>query len=64
MDQLRNLPQEWRKIEGFENYSVSSVGLVRNDLKNKYLSQSNSKEGYLIVNLETMINILNFMFID
>lgn len=41
---------EWRKIEGFENYSVSDTGLVRNDDTGRDISRHNSN-GYLRVEL-------------
>lgn len=41
---------EWRKIEGFENYSVSDTGLVRNDDKGNVLRPFD-KHGYLIAEL-------------
>jgi hypothetical protein len=28
--------EEFRIINGYENYSVSNLGVVRNDLKGKY----------------------------
>lgn len=30
--------EHWKKIEGFENYSISDCGRVRNDKKNKILN--------------------------
>lgn len=37
---------EWRKIEGFERYSVSDTGLVRNDRTGKILKESMATNGY------------------
>lgn len=34
--------EHWKKIEGFENYSVSDCGRVRNDKNNKLLSIRNN----------------------
>lgn len=39
---------EWRKIEGFENYSVSDTGLVRNDTSGKYLKPQVTKGHYYV----------------
>lgn len=41
----------YRKIKGYENYSVSPEGVVLNDKYNRQLSQSITKEGYLVVEL-------------
>lgn len=41
----------WRKIEGFENYSVSTYGRVRNDKTGNYINQGRSN-GYLVVSIE------------
>ena len=38
----------FKLIKGFENYSVSNLGNVKNNIKNKILKQSNS-HGYLNV---------------
>lgn len=40
----------WKKIEGYENYSVSNKGRVRNDKYKRYLNPQNSN-GYLVVRL-------------
>lgn len=42
--------EEWKSIEGFERYSVSSTGKVRRDSKNLILSKV-LRKGYCIVNL-------------
>lgn len=42
---------EWRKVDGYENYSVSNTGLVRNDLTGKAISPYITKKGYLRLNL-------------
>lgn len=42
---------EWRKIEGFENYSVSSAGAVRNDGTGLILKPANNSKGHLQVRL-------------
>lgn len=41
----------WRKIEGCENYSVSTYGRVRNDKTGNYVNQGRSN-GYLVVHIE------------
>lgn len=38
---------EWKKIEGFSNYSVSNDGMVRNDDRNHVLSPKKERHGYL-----------------
>lgn len=42
---------EWKKIDGFENFSVSSAGDVRNDVTNVVLKPGKMSIGYLRVNL-------------
>lgn len=42
---------EWRKIEGFEKYSVSDTGLVRNDETGKVLKHDTIHGGYKRVTL-------------
>lgn len=41
----------WRKINGFDNYSVSNTGLIRNDNTNKLLKGGLNTGGYYIVGL-------------
>lgn len=41
----------WRKIDGYENYSVSSEGRVRNDKTGKILKGINNGKGYKYVTL-------------
>lgn len=41
--------EEWKKIEGFPNYSVSNLGRVRNDKKNRIMEYSyNAKKYYRV----------------
>lgn len=40
------MSQLWKKIQGFENYSVSDDGLIRNDSRNKLKAQRVNKDGY------------------
>jgi len=42
--------EEWRKIENY-NYSISTLGRVRNDDTNKYLSIQTDYNGYKYVQL-------------
>ncbi len=42
---------QWKKIDGFENYSVSNTGLVRNDITEKTLKLHIGNHGYYMVNL-------------
>jgi len=41
----------WKKIIGFDNYSISSDGQVRNNLTNKIMTLSNHLSGYKTVSL-------------
>jgi len=46
--------EEWKKVDGYPNYEVSSLGRVRNLLKNKknkILKGSKDCAGYLRVGL-------------
>ncbi len=43
--------EEWRKIEGYENYSVSSYGRVRNDKRKKIKKAIITPAGYLRIQL-------------
>lgn len=41
----------WKKIDGFENYSISDEGNVRNDNTMKIVKQHIGNHGYYMVNL-------------
>lgn len=41
----------WKKIDGHPNYSVSNLGRVRNDKKNKLIKPFDNSHGYLQVKL-------------
>lgn len=41
----------WKKIDGYENYSVSSEGRVRNDKTGRILKIRSDKDGYELVDL-------------
>jgi len=43
--------REWRKIEGFPNYSVSNYGEVRNDKTGRILTSTVSGVGYYDISL-------------
>ena len=43
--------EEWRKIEGYDNYSISNFGRVRNDKTKKIRKTYINKEGYSTLNL-------------
>jgi hypothetical protein len=47
--------EEFRKIDGFQNYSISNLGKVRNDRTNRILKVGNSK-GYklCVLNRKTL----------
>jgi hypothetical protein len=48
--------EEYKNISGFEKYSVSNLGNVRNNKFNKLVSQGDDKDGYLCLNLYDNIN--------
>ena len=48
---LEKLIECWRKLEDFDNYSVSSFGRVRNDITKRILKPGINTNGYYIVNL-------------
>ena len=41
----------WKKVDGYDNYSVSSEGRVRNDKTLRILKAKRSKKGYMCVGL-------------
>ena len=43
--------EQWKKIEGYENYSVSNMGRVRNDGTGKVLKPEVERDGYYRVTL-------------
>ena len=48
---LEKVIECWKKIEDYENYSVSSFGRVRNDMTKLILKPGTDYAGYYIVNL-------------
>jgi hypothetical protein len=48
---IRNKMCEYKKIEGYDNYSVSNHGNVRNDKTNRILKPGKDKMGYHKVSL-------------
>lgn len=42
---------EWRKVEGYDNYSVSNTGLVKNTKSGRVLALRRTRDGYYGVNL-------------
>jgi len=44
------MEEEWRKIEGYDNYSISNLGEVKND-NTKILLKTHIKDGYYVVTL-------------
>lgn len=42
----------WKKIEGYENYSVSTHGRVRNDITKEFINQSPMSVGYPSVSIK------------
>jgi hypothetical protein len=49
--QIEDLEEEWRIIGGFDNYSVSNLGRVRNDTTQRILRPIVGSHGYYIVSL-------------
>ena len=43
--------EEWKKVEGYENYSVSNFGNIRNDKFNRNLIPKLKKNGYYQIGL-------------
>ena len=43
--------EQWRLIDGYDNYEVSSHGRVRNSKTNRIMKLSKKKDGYVDVNL-------------
>lgn len=48
---ISNSKDMWKKITGFETYSVSDSGEVRNDKTGRILRLQEDKDGYLMANL-------------
>ena len=46
-DYICAMKEIWKKIEGQENYSVSNMGRIRNDVRGNYLNGSLNGRGYL-----------------
>ena len=42
---------EWKQIQGFDNYEISTDGQIRNKKIGKTLKQRKDSNGYLLVNL-------------
>ena len=51
VDSVTSVVEEWKKVDGYPKYEVSSLGRVRNLLKNKILKGSKDCAGYLRVGL-------------
>jgi hypothetical protein len=49
--------EEYKIIDGFEKYSVSNLGNVRNNKSNNLVSQISDKDGYLRLGLYDVKNI-------
>lgn len=55
--------EEWKVIEGFENYSVSSEGRVRNDKTQLILKLTISKMGYLTTTVYSLSHKRKILYI-
>ena len=51
--------ENWKKEVGYENYSVSNHGNVRNDKTGRILKFGSDRVGYLMVNLIKDKKIIN-----
>lgn len=51
MELIESKEEKWKKVDGYENYSVSTMGNVRNDETMRIFKGSKDKNGYLIGNL-------------
>ena len=51
------MKEEYRKIEGFENYEISNLGNVRNMTTGKILTQQKRNDGYKHLNLTSNYKI-------
>ncbi len=49
--QVEIIKEEFKQIEGYENYSISNLGNVKNDKTDRILKQKFSTNGYKIVQL-------------
>lgn len=43
--------EEWKKIKGFENYSISNIGRIKNDNTNSIKKLGLDKDGYKVTTL-------------
>lgn len=53
--------ERWKKIDGYDNYSVSDMGRVRNDRTGRILKPGNLKQGYTQVHLSKNGKITNHL---
>ena len=53
------MQSEWKKIEGFETYSVNRSAQVRNDKTGQILKPCSHPKGYMIVNLSGHVKLLH-----
>lgn len=45
------MKEKWKAIKGYDNYSVSTLGRVRNDKTGRILKSNSNNKGYLFVGL-------------
>jgi hypothetical protein len=53
--------EQWKKIEGYDNYFVSDRGFIRNSRTKSYLEGSKTKQGYTSVALSNKGKVKNFL---
>jgi len=56
----RDEEEEFKRIEGFDNYLVSNFGNIKNNKTNRILKQSNHPKGYKLVDLSKNGNSKKF----
>ena len=60
-DLYRDLNEHWMEIEGYENYSVSIFGRVRNDKTGRIMKPRTNNKGYSYVGFLDTDKIKNFL---
>ena len=53
------MEEEYRIIEGFENYSVSNLGNVKNNITGKMLKPYLNNNGYLMIRMNGKHNLVH-----
>ena len=65
LDILKDLDYEFfLQVEGYENYSISNHGNIKNNKTNRILKQTTHPKGYKLINLSKNGNVKKFESID